>query len=183
MEGQIDSASLNTIALDITRALTEEGFLLTRSDPFIDWVHGREQIMAAPEDLGLSFYIVDPPVPPVAPFDSVTVFISFESAIEPGIYFRMTFYFHNDLALCMDSHEIHEVYDNHNRVWFNQISDYLTEVEHIPYLSWDTEYDETIEDSLAGHIPVESADTVLWIMKTLKLQYERHKHRGKSHER
>jgi len=76
MEGQIDSASLNTIALDITRALTEEGFLLTRSDPFIDWVHGREQIMAAPEDLGLSFYIVDPPVPPVAPFDSVTVFIS-----------------------------------------------------------------------------------------------------------
>ena len=51
-------------------------------------------------------------------------------------------------------------------------TDYFTELENSFHLTWETEYDESIEDNLYSRFPLGVAGNIPAIMKTLKLQYE-----------
>ena len=81
---------LKTIALDIQRTLAGDGFLLSRTNPFFNWIRGEKITFCNPDELGLSFYIANPPVPKMAPYDFTTAFISFENTEMGGIYFQLT---------------------------------------------------------------------------------------------
>ena len=162
---------LNTVALDIKRTLAKDGFLLSRTNPFFNWIRGEQTLACKPGELGLSFYIANPPVPTIAPFDYTTAFISIESPEMGGIYFQLTVYFHRALESCVEADEIEAVYHKHDSVWFSNLSDCLSDIEDSFGLSWDTEYDESIEDNLTGWIPLEEADNIHSIMKSLQLKY------------
>lgn len=161
---------LKTIALDIQRTLAKDGFLLSRTNPFHDWIRGEKVTFCSPDELGLSFYIANPPVSKIVPYDLATVFISLETPEMGGICFQLTFYFYSALEPCIELKDIEAVYDKHNSVWFLNLSDYLLDIEGLFKLSWDTEYDESIEDNLTGWIPLEKYEIIHDIMK--KLQYQ-----------
>ena len=174
---------LNTVALNVKRALSKDGILLSSKNPFYHWIHGEQVTFCNPEELGLSFYIANPPVPKMAPYDFATVFISFETPEMGGICFQLTFYFHAALEPCIEVKDIEAVYDKHDSVWFLSLSDYLSDIEDSFKLSWDTEYDESIEDSLTGRIPLEKAEIIHDIIKKLQEQHEEWLQREKSYER
>ena len=176
MKEDIKDTSIDLIASDMKKTLVENGFLLSRINPFFDWIHGKKTNICRPEDLGLSFYIRNPPVPPISPFDYATVFVDFASADTDGIFFQLTFYFHKALEPCLDADDIHAVYDRHNALWFPKLVEYCSEIEELFHLTWETEYDESIEDNLYGRFPLEVAGYIPDIMKTLKLQFEQRKY-------
>ncbi|MFA5286125.1 MAG: hypothetical protein WC347_11060 [Smithellaceae bacterium] len=183
MKEKTQDKILNTIAMDIKRTLAKEGFRLSLTNPCYARIHG-EQVPACPlEDLGLSFYIIGPPIPPVAPFDFITVYISLEKPEMGGICFQLTFCFHAALEPCMEVNEIEAVYQKHDSVWFPNLSDYLTDVEDSFKLSWDTEYDESIEDNLTGWIPLEKYEIIHDIMKKLQQHQEEWLQREKTYAR
>jgi len=163
---------LNTVALNVKRALSKDGILLSSKNPFYHWIHGEQVTFCNPEELGLSFYIANPPVPKMAPYDFAMVFISFENPDMGGIYFQLTFCFHAALEPCVEVDEIEAVYGQHDSIWFVKLSDYLSDIECSFNLSWDTEYDESIEDNLTKWIPLEKVETILEIMKKLQDQHE-----------
>ena len=146
-------------------------------------MHGAQVTSCKPDELGLSFYIVNPPVPKMAPYDLATVFISLENAEMGGIYFQLTFCFHAALEPCIEVKEIEAVYQKHDSVWFLSLSDYLSDIEDSFKLSWATEYDESIEDNLTGWIPLEKFGIIHDIMKKLQDQHEEWLQREKTHER
>lgn len=162
---------LNTVAMDIKKNLEEEGFLLSPTNPFFNWIRGEQTLACNPGELGLLFYIANPPVPTIAPFDYTTAFISLESPEMGGIYFQLTVYFQRALESCVVADEIEAVYNRHDSVWLPNLSDYLSDIEDSFGLSWDTEYDESIEDNLTGWIPLEKADNIHSIMNSLQLKY------------
>lgn len=174
---------LKTIALDIQRTLARDGFLLSRTNPFFNWIRGEKITFCNPDELGLSFYIANPPVPKMAPYDLATVFINIENPEMGGIYFQLTFRFHSFLEPCIEVKDIEAVYDKHDSVWFLSLSDYLSDIEDSFKLSWDTEYDESIEDSLTGRIPLEKYEIIHDIMKKLQDQHEEWHQREKTYER
>ena len=176
MKEDIKNTSIDLIASDIKETLVGNGFVLSRTNPFFDWIHGTKTNICRPEDLGLSFYISNPPVSHIAPFDCTMAFINFESAETEGIYFQLTFYFHNALETCLDADDIHAVYDRHNALWFPKLVEYCSEIEELFHLTWETEYDESIEDNLYGRFPLEVAGYIPDIIKTLKLQYGQRKY-------
>lgn len=172
MKENIQETSVDHIALNIQQTLAKDGFLMSRENPFLNWIRGEQAIVNSPGELELSFYIANPPVPPISLFDFSTVLISFEPPPSRDIYFQLTFYFHTALKPCVEADEIHAVYDKHNAIWFPKLSECFTEIENSFNLSWKTGYDESIEDNLWGRIPLEKAENILSIMKALKLQYE-----------
>ena len=174
---------LNIAALNVKRSLSKNGFSLSRTNPFHDWVRGEQPTFCSPEELGLSFYIANPTVPKIVPYDLTTAFISFKNTEMGGIYFQLTFYFHTALEPCLEVNEIEAVYQKHDSVWFLNLSDYLSDIEDSFKLSWDTEYDESIEDNLTGRIPLEKAEIIHDIIKKLQEQHEEWLQREKSYER
>jgi len=172
MKDDIKETSIDLMALNIQKTLVTDGFLMSCENPFFSWIRGTQATISRPGELGLTFYITNPPVPPISPFDFSTVLISFEPPPWGGIYFQLTFYFHTVLEPCVEADEIHAVYDKHNAIWFPKLSEYFTEIENSFNLSWETGYDEYIEDSLWGRMPLEKAENIPSIMKALKLQCE-----------
>ena len=83
----------------------------------------------------------------------------------------------------MEVNEIEAVYQKHDSVWFPNLSDYLTDVEDSFKLSWDTEYDESIEDNLTGWIPLEKYEIIHDIMKKLQQHQEEWLQREKTYAR
>ena len=162
---------LKTIALDIQRTLAGDGFLLSRTNPFFNWIRGEMITFCNPDELGLSFYIANAPVPKMAPYDFATVFISLENPETGRIYFQLTFYFYTALEPCMEVNEIEAVYQKHDSVWFPNLSAYLSDIEGSFNLSWDTEYDESIEDNLTGWVPLEKYEIINEIMTKLRQQH------------
>lgn len=172
MKEDIKDTSIDLIASDMKKTLAENGFVLSRTNPFFDWIHGETTNIGRPEDLELSFYIVNPLIPAISPFDYVTAFIDFESAITDGFLFQLTFFFHKALESCLEADDIHAVYDRHNSIWFPRLSEYCSEIEETFNLTWETEYDESIEDNLYGRFPLEVAGNIPGIMKMLQSNYE-----------
>jgi len=172
MKDDIKETSIDSLALNIQKTLGKDGFLMSRENPFLNWMRGQQATVSRPEDLGLSFYIANPPVLPISPFDFSTMLISFEPLPSDSIYFQLTFYFYSALQPCIEANEIHAAYDKHDSIWFPKLSEYFTEIENTFNLSWETEYDESIEDNLSGRIPLERAENILSLMKALKLQCE-----------
>lgn len=174
---------LKNMALDIKRTLAKEGFRLSHTNPCYSRIRGEETPACPPEDLGLSFYIIDPPIPPVSPFDCATAHVNLENPDAGGICFQLIFCFHAALDPCVEVKDIEAVYDKHNSVWFIKLSDYLSDIEDSFKLSWATEYDESIEDNLTGWIPLEKYEIIQDIMKKLQDQNEEWLQREKNHER
>ena len=172
MKDEIKETSINLIALNMQKTLVRDGFLLSSGNPFFNWIRGEQVTSCTPEELGLSFYIANPPVQPISPFDCCAVRIILEPPPLGSIYFELTFYFYTALQPCIEVGEIEEVYGKHDTIWFSELSSYFTEIKDSFNLSWDTEYDESIEDTLSGRIPLEEAENIPSIMKALKLQYE-----------
>lgn len=171
MQIETKERSIDLIAMDIKSAFAADGYVLSQTNPFFDWIRGKEVNGCRPENSGLSFYIANPPVSPVAPFDLAIVFISFESSEISGIYFQLTFYFHNALLPCIESEEIHKIYDKHDKFWFPKLSEYFTEIEDSFHFSWETEYDESIEDNLSGYLPLEEAGNIALIMNKMEVLF------------
>lgn len=169
MKDEIKKTSIDLIASNIRKTLAEDGYVLSKTNPFFDWIRGAKTNACHPRDHGLSFHIANPPVPPISPFDCATAFIDFESANTSGIYFQLTFYIHNALVPYMESEEIHKIYEKHDHLWFPKLSTHFTDIEDSFHLSWETEYDESIEDSLYGRFSIEASGNISAIMKTLKI--------------
>lgn len=183
MKENYQNNHLNTAALNVKRALAKDGYLLSRNNPFHDWIRGEQPTFCSPEELGLSFYIANPTIPKIVPYDLTTAFVSFKNTEMGGIYFQLTFYFHTALEPCLEVNEIEAVYQKHDSVWFHNLSDYLSDIEDSFKLSWDTEYDESIEDNLTGRIPLEKYEIIHDIMKKLQQQHEEWLRREKGRER
>ncbi len=172
MKDEIKETSINLIALNIQNTLVKDGYLLSSGNPFLNWIRGEQVTSCTPEELGLAFYITNPPVPPISPFDCCAVRINLEPPPLGFIFFQLTFSFYTALQPCIEVGEIEEVYGKHDAIWFSKLSSYFTEIEDSFNLSWDTEYHESIEDNLSGRIPLEKAENIPSIMKALKLQDE-----------
>ena len=169
MSMDVQEDKITDAAAEIKKALADDGFMLCRTDPFFDWMHGQKTPACSSDEAGLSFYIVNPPVAPVAPFDFASLYVSLERPERGKIFFQLTFYFCRDLAQCLEADEINKVYNKHNRRWFNQLADSLAEIEQHAELSWETAYDETIEDRLYGSYSLAEKDRIIMIMKMLKI--------------
>ena len=154
------------LILNIKDELKNEGFKTTWQDPFHAWVHDipldQEPLK---RDIGNTFYIADPPVRKIAPFDFAAVRLQ----IPPDfIYFEFSLYYCKELENAIEADEIAEICTRHDADLAPKMVEYFTDITNEFGLQWDTEHDEYIEDSLYGSFPYKSSDKIISIMQAVK---------------
>ena len=145
--------------------LKEEGFKLSFNDPFFCWIHN-EPIKEAEGEFRdkLEFFIVDPPVPRVSPFDLVTCKISLERS---SLYFELSIYYCSPLENKSEPQEFEDVYDSHKE-WHSSVGSHLQKIVRKYGLDWDTEYDECITDCLWGRFNQGEDDLIIEFLLELR---------------
>jgi len=151
--------------VDIKRAIEERGFFTTWSDPFFDWIHKSNANPSEPPENLHRFFIADPPVLKIAPYDIATIRID---ASNDSIYFALTFYYCSVMEPCLEPEDFHEVWHKHDTDWIIKLEEYFSEIEHRFKLEWDIEYDSTIEDALYGCFPSDQDEKVIKILEAVK---------------
>jgi ABC-type transport system substrate-binding protein len=151
--------------MEMKRALEEKGFVTTWSDPFFDWINKSNANRSEPPAKPYQFFIADPPVPKIAPFDIATIRID---TSHDSIYFAFIFYFSSVMEPCLEAEDFQEVLDKHDTDWIVKLEEYFSEIEHRFKLKWDIEYDITIEDTLYGWFPFDQDEKVIEILEAVK---------------
>ncbi|MCX5814420.1 MAG: hypothetical protein NT178_18045 [Proteobacteria bacterium] len=154
---------------EIKRALEERGFVTTWSDPFFDWIRKSNANSSELPEKPQRFFITDPPVPKVAPFDIATIRIDTSN---DSIYFALTFYFSSVMEPCLGPEDFHEVFHKHDTYWIVKLEEYFSEIEHRFKLKWNIEYDSTIEDTLYGLFLFDQDEKVFEILEALKISQD-----------
>lgn len=151
--------------MEMKRSLEEKGFVTTWSDPFYDWVRKTKANSSGPPENPDRFFIADPPVSKIAPFDIATIRI--ETAND-SIYFAFTFYFFSVMEPCLKAEDFHAVCSKHDRDWIVKLEEHFSEIEHRFKLKWDVEYDSSIEDTLYGRFPFDQEKQVVEILEVIR---------------
>lgn len=151
--------------METKRSLEEKGFVTTWSDPFFDWIRKSGANRSEPPAKPYRFFIANPPVPKIAPFDIATIRIDTSN---DSIYFALTFYFSSVMEPCLEPEDFHEVWHKHDTDWIVKLEEYFSEIEHRFKLKWDIEYDSTIEDTLYGWFPFDQDEKVIEILEAVK---------------
>ena len=166
---QHSEKEIRQLILKIKDELENEGFKTTWQDPFYAWVHDIPLDQEPSEhDIGNTFYIPDPPVRKIAPFDFVAVRLQI---LPDFIYFELSLYYCKELEDLVEADEIEEIFDRHATEWSPKRTEYFADIAIEFSLLWDTEHDEYIEDSLYGSFPYESSDKIVSIMRAIKRKF------------
>ena len=155
------------VILSLKEKLEKEGFKTTWQNPFFAWVHNIP-LDQKPLDYeyGKKFYIYDPPVPKLTPFDIAAIALS--CSINDHIYFEFSIYYDKVLEDIIEADDINDLYDHHATEWSPETSEHFNGIAMEYSLQWDTEYDVFIEDSLYGDFPFDSVDQVVSLMKEMR---------------
>ena len=116
-------------------------------------------------DIGNTFYIPDPPVRKITPFDFAAVQLNI---VADFIYFELYLYYCKELEDLVEADEIAEICTRHDADLAPKMTEYFNDIAIEFSLQWDTEHDEYIEDSLYGSFPCESSDKIVSIMRAMK---------------
>ena len=154
------------VILSLKEKLEEEGFKTTWQDPFFAWVHDTPLDQEPLNQEYGKFYIYDPPVPKLTPFDIASVALSCSN--NDHIYFELSIYYDKVLEDLIEADDINDLFDRHATEWSPETSEYLNGIAMEYSLQWDTEYDVFIEDSLYGDFPFDSIDQIVSLMKEMK---------------
>jgi len=111
-------------------------------------------------------YIVDIEIPKVAPFDMLSIEIR---VMDERFYFALIIYFHSVMEGLLEAEEFNEIFSKHDELWMPQLVSLLQPVEWDFSFKWDTEYDETIEDTLYGYFPLSDADRLIEAVRSINL--------------
>lgn len=112
-----------------------------------------------------TLYVSNIPLPPVQHLDFAEARISVNN---DHINFELTYYFNKVLEGAIEAGEIRKIHGQHDSEWFPKLQGCLLDISTRFSLKWDVEYDESVEDSLWGNFPTESADQITEIIKTVK---------------
>jgi len=160
-------SEIPSVMLDLKISLNKEGFKTTLVNPFFAWIHpdyrtGDSQGYAA----ATTMYIADIEIPKVAPFDMLSIEIR---AMDERFYFALTIYFHSVMEGLLEADEFNEIFVKHDELWMPQLVSLLQPVEWDFSLKWDTECDETIEDTLYGYFPLSDVDRLIEAVRSINL--------------
>ena len=162
------------ILQEIAEELKKEGFQTSRRDPFFAWVHGIPVDQGAREGgMGDTLYILEPPVPKIAPFDFAAVSLRID---RDHLFFQLSLYY--TIESVVDAETINELYDLHATRWAPALHTFFNDIANEFSLTWDTEYDEYIEDSLCGMFLIDSSHRIVEIMSAIKRQSAKWKQEG-----
>jgi hypothetical protein len=143
--------------------LENEGFTTSRNRPFFNRLRG-DDLSQVPYG-ATEMYVSGMPVSPIAPFDFVDARVHVQG---DRVYFGLTIYFSKVLDGLLEPHEFNEVFERHDTVWFPKIEAHFADIAIMFSLSWDTEYDSTIEDTLWAWYPVAEYERVSELLKAVK---------------
>ncbi len=164
---------LKRVFFNLKDALIKEGFTTTWKDPFFCWIHN-EPISTEdePEETPRKFYVTNPPVPKISPFDLAVVEIYVD--ISQHIYFNLCLYYCSVMEGKVEHEDINTLYEEHNQKWLIANMEYFGNIAGKYGLEWDVEYDDCICDSLWRSFPAEEAYKVVQIMKELEREKRRY---------
>ena len=151
--------------MEMKRALEEKGFITTWSNPLFDWIRKSNANLSEPPEKPYQFFIANPPVPKIAPFDIATIRID---TSHNSIYFAFTFYFSSVMEPCLEPEDFRKVLHKHDTDWIVKLEEHFSGIEHRFKLKWATEYDSTIEDTLYGWFHSDQAGKVIDIMGVVR---------------
>jgi hypothetical protein len=150
---------------DLRKRIESEGLTVSWTDPFFSWVNPsvNDGINAYNLEKKM-FYVSNPPVPKIAPFDLAAIAIS----IDKSIYFSIKFYFSSVLENLLEAKEINDLFEQHDDIWFNQLVSYFSDIQMLFSLTWDIEHDIYIEDTLYGIFDFCDSEKVIALIKAIK---------------
>ena len=114
--------------------------------------------------IGDALYILDAPVPKVAPFDLSTIVIR----VDGQITFQLSLYYCKVLEDAIDAEEINQIYDQHASSWAPVMAENFNDIVSQFSQHWEPEYDEYIEDSLYGFVPIDSIDQIISLVRAIR---------------
>ena len=157
---------MSDILRNAEHKLEHQGFQILWHDPLFDWVHGLPFRSESAEITGNALYIINPPIPRIAPFDFSSVMINIGS--DSRISFSLSIYFRDVLTDALESDEINAIYSHHDRDWHESLRTYFADIASRFQLVWDIEYDEVIEDCLYGRFSLDKVEEIVVLMKAIK---------------
>jgi len=161
-------AIIKPTIMQLEEILEKEGFRTSWKDPFFSWLNQLAFEKGEPEQgLKSRLYILDPPIPKVAPFD----FAAASLMIDWQIFFSLSIYYCRVLENVSEAEEFHQIYDQHALYWTPPIAIYFNNIACEYSLNWDSEYDACIEDTLFGTFPLEKWDQVLSLVRKIWNKY------------
>ncbi len=166
------------LILSLRDTLIKEGFTITWEDPFFCWVHNEPfPAQEEPEKMPLKFYVAEPPIPKISPFDLAVVEIGGD--ILPNIdfilHFNLCLYYSSVVEEKVRYGDIDALYEEHDQKWLIANMEYFGNISSRYDLEWDIEYDDCICDTLWHSFSTKDYYKVVQIMKEIKqekLRYE-----------
>lgn len=153
---------------DLRDSLAKEGLRVSWRDPFFCWVHE----VPLPTEEGqplkgpfLKFYIANPPIPKISPFDIATIEVCIDSFNR--FHFELCLYYCSALDDKIEVEEIEKVHEEHDQKWLLANMEYLGPIAESYRLEWDVEYDCCICDTLHGSFEIKEANKILQILRDL----------------
>ena len=157
---------MSDILRNVEHKLQHQGFQTLWHDPFFDLVHDLPFRSRISRNTGNALYIINPPIPKIAPFDFSSVMINIGS--DSRISFGLSIYFRDVLADALEAHEINAIYSLHDREWHESLRTYFADIASRFQLVWDIEYDEIIEDCIYGSFSLDKIEEIIALMKAIK---------------
>jgi hypothetical protein len=157
---------MSDILRNVEHKLEHHGFQTLWHNPLFDWVHGISSRSESGEKIGNTLYIINPPIPRIAPFDFSSVMINIRS--DSKISFGLSIYFRDILADALEAYEINAIYSLHDREWHESLRTYFADIASRFQLVWDIEYDEVIEDCIYGRFSLDNIEEIIALMKAIK---------------
>ena len=154
-----------SVMMALINALNETGFKTTRVNPFHAWIN-REYLQGDPPGNAASnkIFVTNIATPQVSPFDITFIEINLD---HDRFYLALTICFHSVMEGLLEAEEFNEIFRKHDELWMPQLVRLFQPAEMTFQLRWDTEYDETIEDTLFGYFPVPDVDRVLAAVRSI----------------
>lgn len=160
---------MNAIMQNIEQELRRQEFRTSWHDPFFDWIRS-EQFSSESVEFGRkALYIINPPIPKIAPFDFSSVMINIGS--DSRISFSLSIYFRDVLVDALEVDDIKVVYNDHDWEWHGSLRTYFSDITSQFQLAWDIEYDETIEDCLYGYFALDKVSEIISLMRAIRKTY------------
>jgi hypothetical protein len=151
-----------SVLLDLMNILKKEGFKMTQVHPFFAWINRKYSPGDSPSNADTTkIYITDLAIPQVAPFDIAYIEIHLDHLDRDCFYLALTICFHSVMEGLLEGEEFNEVFSKHDELWMPQLVRLFQPAEMDFPLKWDTEYGETIEDTLYGYFPLSDKDRVI----------------------
>ena len=161
------------ILKEIKKGLEKEGLQTSQRDPLFVWMHDMPSDRGGREnEIGNTLYILEPPVPKISPFDLAAISLRID---RDHLSFALSLYYIQVLENVVDAETINEIYDRHALKWSPAFHTFFSDIAKEFSMTWDTEHDAYIEDSLRGAFPIDSSPRIVEVMNAIKRHGEQWK--------